>query len=195
MPSKALEEEIMGAMLLACGELGLRRVTVQDVLERYGGNRPQFYRHFANLGECYAAAYAAEAEHLCAEILRAGAAEPTWRRGLRAALDVLATFAREQPLTARALLIDVHIAGGPAMAKRKEIFERLSNAIDSARRETESRHSPPPLTALFIVSAIEASVVSALLSDEPRRFEEAVPELAQIAAAAYFGDEPPIGTG
>lgn len=185
----------MAAMLLACGELGFRRVTVEEVLERYGGNRAQFYGHFANLDECYAAAYEAEAEHLCGEILRAGAAEPTWRRGLRAALDVLAAFIRQRPLVARALLIDVHIAGDPAMTKRKEMFERLSHAIDSARRETEFRHSPPPLTALFMVSAIESSVVSALMKGEPERFEEAVPELAQIAAAAYFDDESSAGSG
>lgn len=182
-------------MLLVCGELGFRQVTVQAVLERYGGNRGQFYRHFANLGECYGVAYEVEAEHLCQEILRAGAAESTWRRGLRAALDALANFARQRPLAARALLIDVHIAGGPAMVKRKEMFERLSHAIDSARRETESRHSPPPLTALFMVSAIEASMVSALLSGEPERFEEAVPELAEVVAAAYFDDEPPAAAG
>jgi AcrR family transcriptional regulator len=195
MPPNELEEKIRGAMLLACGELGFRRVTVQDVLERYGGNRAQFYRQFANLSECYAAAYEAETGRLCAEILSAGAAGPTWRQGLRAALDVLASFVRERPLVARALLIDVHIAEGPAMDRRKEMFERLSRAIDSARRGTESRHSPPPLTALFMVSAIEASVVSALLSGEPRRFEEAVPELAQIVAAAYFDDEPSTEAG
>lgn len=74
------------------------------------------------------------------------------------------------------------------MAKRNELLERLSQAVDSARRESESRHSPPPLTALFMVSAIEASAVAALLSDEPQRFGEAVPELAQMIVGAYFGD-------
>lgn len=195
MPPKELEEKIRGAMLLACGELGFHRVTVQDVLERHGGNPAQFYRHFASLDECYAAAYEAETGRLCAEILRAGAAGPTWRQGLRDALDALGSFVRERPLAARALLIDVHIAGGSAMDKRKEMLERLSRAIDSARRDTESRHSPPPLTALFMVSAIEASAVAALLSGEPQRFEEAVPELAEIVAAAYFGDEPSAGVG
>lgn len=184
----------MEAMLLACGELGYRQVTVDAVLERCGGYRAQFYRQFANLGECYAAAYEVEAGGLFGELLRAGAAQATWRQGLRVALDRLATFVQEQPQVARALLVDVHIAGEPAMAKRKEMFERLSRAIDSARRETESRHSPPPLTALFMVSAIEASVVSFLLDGQPARFKDAAPELAQIVFAAYFGDEPGTAT-
>ena len=183
-----LHAQIMEAMLLACGELGYQNVTVERVLERYGGYRAQFYRHFANLGACYAAAYETEAGRLCEEILRAGAREPSWREGLAAALRRLATFIREQPIVARALAIDVHLAGDPALAVRQEILERLSRAIDSARRETGSRHSSPPLTALFMVSAIEAAVVSALVKGEPRHFEQAASELAQMVAAAYFGD-------
>jgi AcrR family transcriptional regulator len=184
-----LRATILEAMLRACGELGYTHVTVRAVLERYDGYRVQFYRQFANLGECYAAAYESEALTLRDEILRAGAAGETWRQGLRAALETLAAFAAERPLAARALLIDIHVAGEPAMAMRKGILERLSRAIDSARRETESRHSPPPLTALFMVSAIEAAVVSALLARKPERLGETMPELAEMVFAAYFDDE------
>lgn len=178
----------MDATLAACGEIGYRAVTVDDVTERYGGSRAQFYSHFASLKECYAAAYETEAERLCTEILRAGGAEPSWRDGLHTALATTAAFVRERPLIARALLIDVHLAGEPAGELRKEMFERLSRAIDSARRETESRHSPPPLTALFMVSAIEAAVVAALTRGDPDGFAESAPELEQLVLAAYFGD-------
>jgi len=183
-----LRGAIMAATLLACGELGFNKVTVEAVLERYGGYRAQFYRHFANLGDCYAAAYEAEAGRLCDQLLRAGAAQPSWRQGLSAALAELATFVRERPQAARALLVDVHIAGEPAMSMRNEMFERLSRAVDSARRETESRHSPPPLTSLFMVSAIDATVVSTLLRDQLECFADTVPDLAAIVFAAYFDD-------
>ena len=188
--SDDLRGAIMAATLLACGELGYNKVTVEAVLERYGGYRTQFYRHFASLGDCYAAAYEDEAGRLSDELLRAGAAQPTWRQGLRAALAELATFVRERPQAARALLVDVHIAGEPAMSTRKEMFERLSRAIDSARREIDSRHSPPPLTALFMVSAIDAAVVSTLCSGQPERFGDTAADLAQIVFAAYFDDDP-----
>jgi AcrR family transcriptional regulator len=180
--------EMMEAMLLAAGERGLRAVTVEDVLSRYGGNRAQFYRHFANLSECFVAAYAEEVERLCGGMLRAGAAAESWREGLHGALGILATFVSERPLVARALAIDVHLAGEPAQELRKEMYERLSHAIDSARRETESRHSPPPLTADFMVSAIDAAVVAALVRGDPATFVEAVPELENLVASAYFGD-------
>ena len=181
-------ETIMAAMLHACGKWGYRELTVQRVLDAYGGNRAQLYGQFTNLEACYLEAYETESERLGAEIRRAAAAAPDWRAGLGAGLEALARFAQEQPLVARALLIDVHLAGRAALDKRKEMLERLSGAIDSARRETRSRHSPPPLTALFMVSAIETAVVSALIAGEPQRFGEAVPELVEIVCVAYFGD-------
>lgn len=187
--SSDARERIMEGMLAACGELGYRGVAVRDVLERYGGYRLQFYREFGGKAECYAAAYGAEAKRLCGALLGAAAVEPSWRCGLRAALGELARFACERPLVARGLLIEVHVAGGPALEKREEMFERLTRAIDSARRETGSRHSPPPVTAAFMVNAIDAAVCTALEKGAPAEFAAAVPELAQMVVAPYFGEE------
>lgn len=183
-----LPERIGIAMLEACGELGYRAVTVRDVIERYGGYRLQFYRLFANKAECYELSYAAEAERLCAALLRAGAEQPDWRAALRTALATLARYIDERGAAARGLLVEVHVAGGGALEKKREMSERLTRAIDSARRETGSRHSPPPMTAVFMISAIEASVCEALEQGEPERFAAAVPELAQMVVAAYFGE-------
>ncbi len=187
--SSEVRERIMEAMLAACGELGYRGVAVRDVLKRYGGYRLQFYREFGSKAECYAAAYEAEAERLCGALLGAAAAEPSWRCGLRAALAALGRFACERPAVGRGLLVEVHVAGGAALAKREEMFERLTRAIDSARRETGSRHSPPPVTASFMVSAIDAAVCMALEKGAPAEFAAAAPELAQMVVAAYFGEE------
>jgi AcrR family transcriptional regulator len=184
-----LRRQIMEAMLICCGERGFRHVRVQDVIDRYGGYRVQFYRHFSSKADCYTAAYEAASEELCAALLGAGATAPSWREGLRATLRKLAAVARERPLWTRGVLVEVHVACGAAMTKRVEVIERLSRAIDSARHETESRHSPPPITAAFIVSAIEESVGTALANGAPERFAEAVPQLVYLAVAAYFGEE------
>jgi AcrR family transcriptional regulator len=179
---------IMEAMLEACGERGYSKVRVQDVVDRYGGYRGQFYKHFSNLEGCFDAAYEREASQLADRVLTKGAAAGSWRAGLRAALSELGAYLEERPTVARALLLGVHISAQRTRARRTEIFERLSRAIDSARRETESRHSPPPLTALFMVSAIEAAMVSALVQENPHGFLEVVPELEQLIFAAYFTD-------
>lgn len=184
-----LRERIMEAALEACGERGYRDATVQDTIDRYGGYRYQFYQHFASKTECYIAAYEFEVERRYAELQALAAAQPSWRRGLVAMLYGLADFLCERPPLARGLLVEVHVAGGPALLKRLEVFERLTRAVDSARHETESRHSPPPVTATFMVGAIEAAVTSSLTRAEPRDFADAVPELAHMILAAYFGDD------
>lgn len=184
-----LRARIMEAALEACGERGYRGATVQDVIDRYGGHRQQFYKHFANKAECYFAAYESEVERLYAALRDLAMAETSWQRGLVAVLEGLAEFICTRPTFARGLLVEVHVAGGPALLKRLEVFERLTRAVDSARRETESRHSPPPVTATFMVGAIEAAVTSALTRAQPQDFGVAVPELAQMVLAAYFGDE------
>lgn len=173
----------MEAMLSATGEVGYARVTVKSVLDRHGGSRAQFYKYFANAAACYEAAYAAESERLCEALLAAGRKGDSWRVGLEAALTELARFAYEQPMRAKGLLVGVHLAGEPTLRKRKEVFERLSRAIDSARREIQSRHSPPPLTAVFIIHVIDAAMVNALTWEAPERFSPS--ELADLVAVYY----------
>jgi AcrR family transcriptional regulator len=182
-------ERIIEAMLEACGERGYRKATVADAIQRCGSHRVQFYRHFANKADCYTAAHEGWIERVCEALLATGRAERGWRPGLRAALRELARFARERPALARGLLVEAQVAGGPVLAKRKEALERLSRAVDSARRETESRHDPPPVTATFMIGAIEGAVTSALLKRVPEEFAAAVPELAAMVVAAYFGED------
>jgi hypothetical protein len=123
-------------------------------------------------------------------MLSAGASAASWREGLLAALEELGRYLEERPLEARGLLVEVHVAGKPAAARRREVLERLTRAVDSARRETKSRHSPPPLTAPFIVGAIDAAATSALYKVRPHEFAEAaMPDLLWMAVGAYFGRE------
>jgi AcrR family transcriptional regulator len=186
-----LREAMMEAMLAACGELGYNAVAVEDVVERSDGSREQFYEQFTDLRDCFQAAYRDEAGRLGDGMLRAGASAGSWREGLHAAIQILVTFVVERPLVARALTIEVHLAGEGAQEARRELHERLSRALDSGRDEIASGYSPPPLTALFMVSAIDAAVVTALVRARPESFAEAAPELEHLVATAYLGDEIP----
>ena len=175
------------AMLEACGERGYRNVSVQQVIERYGGNRVEFYRHHSSKATCFEAAYEAEATRVVEAILGAGREAGAWRPGLRAALGELAAFVAERPAIARSLLIEVHVAGGGALARRMELAERLGAAIDSARREAGAGEGPPPLTARFMMGAVDSAASRALARGEAGSFAAVVPELAQMIVGAYFG--------
>lgn len=177
------------AALEVSGEVGYRRLTVQRIIDRSEVSRARFYKGFADKADCYGQAYGLAIERLEQDLLGPGAAAPNWPAGFRAALEALARFLDSEPLLAKGLLAEVHVAGGAALAKRKEVFERLSSAIDVARRKNESRHSAPPITASFILNAIEAAVVRSLINGAPQDFATSLPDLIYIAVSFYFGEE------
>lgn len=175
---------LMDSMLLCCGETGYRRVAVDQVYRRAGGYRNQFYRYFANKGECFEAAYAEEADRLCDELLsHRGEAD-----GLSRALASLGRYVSDKPARAKAMFVEVHVAGGGALAKRREVLKRLTRALESACRHDGSSHLPPPMTAEFMICAVEQSVSSALIRGRPGEFAAAVPDLVTLISHAYQGD-------
>lgn len=185
---RAIRRELELAAIEVSGEFGHRRLTVQRILKRCGVSRGRFYKSFSDKDDCYAEGYAVVIERLTKDVLRPGVGGPNWLTGFRGGLEELARFVESQPLLAKGLLAEVHVAGGPPMAKRKEVFERLSRAIDTARRENESRHSPPPITAAFILNAIEGAVIKTFVLGDPQAFAAVIPDLIYIAVAMYFGD-------
>ena len=180
--------EMERAALELAGEVGLARMTVTALIERSGSNLDRFYRTYKDKTACYAAAYAVAIEELATGALAACEEASGWADGLRAALIWLAELVEAEPAVVRGLLGEAAAVDGQTRVKRQEVSERLSRAIDRARRETDQpRHSPPPLTARFILSGIETSVLRFL--DQP---DEAEPRgwLAggiYVAVNLYFG--------
>jgi AcrR family transcriptional regulator len=178
---------IMEAMLEVCGERGYRRASVQNVLDRCGASRRQFYGHFRSKADCYADAYEIEIEHRYAALVGAASQERTWAPAVLTALGEMADLLESRPGLARGLLIEVHVAGGRAMRKRAEVLARLAEALDGAREDPGVRHSPPPLTSSFMLSAIEAFITGTLLRAAPQEFGAGMRELAEMVLSAYFG--------
>jgi AcrR family transcriptional regulator len=175
------------AAVEAAGEVGYHELTVAQIIERAGANRTAFYRLYDGKADCYAAGYVVAVDDLVGRMLASGREAAGWREGFGSALDQLAGFAIGAPLYASGVLTQARIAGGPVSAKRLEVLERLSRAVDTARRETSSRHSPPPIAARFIVGAIEETLVGTLARGRVEDFGAAVPDLVQLAVGTYFG--------
>jgi AcrR family transcriptional regulator len=183
---------IMEAMLEACGERGYREVSVQDVLDRSGASRRQFYNHFRSKAECYADAFEFEIERRCAALVDAASRERTWASAVVTSLRRMANLLETRPSLARGLLIEVHVAGGRALRKRAEVLARLAEALDRAREDPGVRHSPPPLTSAFMVGTIDAFVTRTLLRAAPQEFGAGMRELAEMVLSAYFGRDETI---
>lgn len=184
-----VREGAMEGALIAVGEAGYREASVRAILEHSGGHRAQFYRHFESKEDCFAQAYAAWVDRLCVDLLEAAASAPGWGAGVRAALIELFRFVSGRPAIARALFVEVQIAGEPALSRHEAAVERAAAALDGARAEIEPEQEPPEATGIFVVGGIESCICEALTAGDPARIWDTLPELMHLAAGSYFGKE------
>jgi AcrR family transcriptional regulator len=176
-------------MLLCVGAQGYEETSVREVLERSGLSRERFQRRFGGKEGCFAEAYEMAAERLAAEILEAGRGAPSWRAGFRAALSRLLRTVAEQPLLAKALLVEVRVARGGAWAKHQQTVEKLIDAVDAGRHEPGARATVTPLTAQFVVGAIEESLCAEIGAGRAATVERLLPDLSHLAVLNYFGED------
>lgn len=176
-------------MLLTAGALGYEKATVQEISERSGISRDQFHRRFGSKDECFARAYEEAANRLCEDLLGAGRAADSWRLGLRAALAELLRTVAEQPLLARALLIEVRAARGGAWTTHQRVIERLIAALDGAREDPDVLPSASPTTAGFMVGAIEESIALEIGAGRAGEVERLLPDLSHLVVLNYFGED------
>jgi AcrR family transcriptional regulator len=184
-----VREGAMEGALIAVGEAGYREASVRAILEHSGGHRAQFYKHFESKEDCFAQAYAAWVDRLCVDLLEAAASAPGWEDGVRAALIELFRFVSARPAIARALFVEVQIAGEPALSRHEAAVERAAAALDGAREELEPEQAPPEATGTFVVGGIESCICEALTAGDPARIWDTLPELMHLAAGSYFGKE------
>jgi len=181
-------QRLLQAALEVSGELGYEQVAVRHVIERAKASRATFYKYFEDFQDCFTQAHRDAGEWFYQRLIGAARRQPSWREGLRAALAELLELCANQPAIARALFVEVHAAGKQALAQRADLMERLSRALDGARREIPSRQAPPPVTASFIVGAIDTLVSAKLLDGEAERAPELLPGLLYFVVGQYFGE-------
>ena len=189
MPDRSTDSGVREAMLLTVGARGYEKATVHEVVERSGISSDQFHRRFGGKEECFAQAYEEAAEQLSQDLLEAGRLGADWRLGFRAALAELLRFVAEQPLLAKALLIEVRVARGGAWEVHQRVIERLIAAVDSARRQPDALPSASPMTAGFMVGAIEESIALEIGAGRAAKAERLLPDLSHLVVLNFFGED------
>jgi AcrR family transcriptional regulator len=189
LPDRSADDAVLEAMLLTAGEKGYAKATVQEVAERAGIGQDRFHRRFGGKEACFARAYEQAAERLAGTMTEACREAAGWREGFQAALAELLRFVAEQPLTAKALLLEVRSARGEAWAKHQEIVERLTAALETAREEPGGRAGASPMTAGFVAGAIEESLSIELAAGRGAGAELLLPDLSHLAFLQLFGEE------
>ena len=155
------------ALLLAVGETGYAASSVDDVLARTGRSSRDFHSHFEDVGECFARAYELRTDLVCRRLVELTSRQPDWIEAMRAGLDFLLESTAQEPLLAKALVLEVHAAREVAIEQRERFLARLSRAVDAAREDPRCLPFAPPLTAGFVVGGIESSIFALLVDGEP----------------------------
>ena len=189
LPDRSADADVLEAMLLTTGEKGYAKTTVREVAERARIAQDRFHRRFGNKEACFARAYEEAAERLAAELYEACREAADWREGFRAVLAELLRFVAEQPLVAKALLLEVRAARGGAWASHQRQLERLTAALDTARNEPGARPGSSPMTAGFIAGAIEETLSLELAAGRGADAERLLPDLTRLAFLQLFGEE------
>ncbi|HEX6687500.1 MAG TPA: TetR/AcrR family transcriptional regulator [Solirubrobacterales bacterium] len=188
LPDRSSDRDVLEAMLLTAGEQGYARTTVREVAGRAHITQDRFHRRFGSKEACFARAYEEAAERLASQLLDACVEAAGWREGFRAGLAELLRFVAEQPLLAKALLLEVRAARGEAWATHQRQVERLVAALDTARREPGARPDASPMTAGFIAGAIEESLSIEIAAGRSGEVEYLLPDLTRLAFLQLFGE-------
>jgi AcrR family transcriptional regulator len=188
-PDRSADADVLEAMLLTVGEKGYARTTVRGVAERARITTDRFHRRFGSKEACFARAYDEAAEQLASQVLQAARGAGGWREGFRAGLAELLRVVAEQPLLAKALLLEVRAARGDAWVAHQRQVERLTTALDSAREEPGARPGASPMTVGFVVGAIEEALSLELAAGRAADAERLLPDLTRLAFLQLFGEE------
>jgi AcrR family transcriptional regulator len=183
------DAHVREAMLLTVGERGYAKTTVSEVAERARVTQERFHRRFGSKEGCFSQAFEEAAERLAGDLLEACEGAGSWQGGFEAALARLLRFVAEQPLTAKALLVEVRAARGDAWAKHQELIERLTAALDTARQEPGARRTVTPLTTGFVAGAIEESLCIEIAAGRAAAVERLLPDLTRLTSLQLFGEE------
>jgi AcrR family transcriptional regulator len=188
-PERSADADVLEAMLLTVGEMGYAKATVREVATRARITQDRFHRRFGSKEACFARAYEDAAEQLASRVLGACREKGDWRGGFSAGLSELLRFVAEEPLLAKALLLEVRAARGDAWLAHQRQVERLTAAIDTARDEPRARAEASRMTAGFVAGAIEESLSIEIAAGRAEGVQLLHHGLTHLAFLQLFGEE------
>ncbi len=178
---------VVRAMAEAMSDGDLHSVTVEQVATRAGIATAEFQTLFADLEDCFLAAFEWGVRRGRAAMAPAYAGEATWVDGIRAALAALLRVLEEEPALAKLCAV-YSLGGGPRVLRRRaEVVAALCEHVDRGRLERAARSEPPALTAEGTVGGVLAIVQTRLLAGDPEPLTGLLGQLMSLILLPYRG--------
>jgi AcrR family transcriptional regulator len=148
---------ILRAMLELVGERGYAATSVPDVVTAARVSRSGFYSQFQDKTECFLALIDELASDLLQRLFDLRGTDD-WDVALERGMSIYLSFWQEQPLFARAYLVELPAAGEKAVAHRERQltrFEALFDALANWARERDPGLPPVnPLASHLLVGGV-----------------------------------------
>jgi AcrR family transcriptional regulator len=155
-------ERLLRAMVEVVAQVGFHGASVEKVIRHAGMSRRTFYDLFVDRDDCFLAAYDDVADHLVAFVAEASEAGRSPSERLERFVEAFVGFWAEEPMAARACVVEVMAAGSAARARRARVVRRLAALVEQPLRELRGRPGLEPLAAIAFVGAVNELTSTAI---------------------------------
>ena len=181
-------ERLVAATVQLVGERGFSEVTVREIARLASVSAKTFYEQFDGKPACFLAGYDMFTRELYARMAPAIEGDADLASTVRSVLAAYLRTIDENPLAARAFLIEMNAAGPVARARRREINALFAYGLRERHRalHADDPAFEPPAVDLFrgIVHAIRELACDALETNMERPLAEMADELVPMVVRA-----------
>ncbi|TYB48476.1 TetR/AcrR family transcriptional regulator [Actinomadura chibensis] len=177
-------ERLIDAFVEVVSERGFGHTTISRVTEAAGVTKKTFYAHFADLDECFLAAYERGMGILLRRMTQAYEEAPTWPDGVHAALRTMLGLLAREPRFARASLVEVNAAGPQVRQARIDNLTRFR-----AFFAPPSPASIPTAVVDAIVGGVYSAIHVQMETGEAAELPSLLPSLTYFALLPVIGRE------
>jgi AcrR family transcriptional regulator len=183
---------ILWALATCMATKGYQATTIADIARAARVSKTVVYAHFRDKEQCLLELYSRANDKVLATVRQAqdearGAGLP-WRDRLRAGIGAYLETLAAGPAVAWAALVEVQAAGRPALALRREVFDRYVDLICSVAAELADEHPEDvrPVDRALVLAAV-GGINELMLARVERNEAERLPEDVDAATAAVVG--------
>ncbi|TYK43201.1 TetR/AcrR family transcriptional regulator [Actinomadura decatromicini] len=193
-------ERLIDAFVEVVSERGFGHTTISRVTEAAGVTKKTFYAHFADLDECFLAAYERGMGILLRRMTEAYEAAPTWPDGVHAALRTMLALLAREPRFARASLVEVNAAGPQVRQARIDNLARFRTFFSppcpaprpvpgECGGSSLSKEQVPVAVVDAIVGGISSAIHVQMETGEAAELPSLLPSLTYFALLPVIGRE------
>jgi AcrR family transcriptional regulator/DNA-binding MarR family transcriptional regulator len=172
-------------------QLGMRALTVSEIVARAGISRRTFYEHFADRDEALVAAVEEGLARAAACVVPAYRGQAGWREAMRAGLAGLLRFLDEEPAFGSLLIFEAH--GRPLedsrgrSSRRSYAVAALLDAIDAGRELARAPAGLSRATAEGVLGGVLFILQARMHERRDRAMSELSGELMDVIVRPYLG--------